>query len=133
MSAVIIWKLVSRFWQLGAIAVLIGVIWFQAAQVTKVRKDRDQWRSSALAYQVSAGEWNASFKASEKMRQDDQQVATQAFNASEASCDARVEKARSSAVKIERLVTNVPTCKPGETIERKLIDPRALSDAIGLR
>ena len=122
--------LLARFWQLGAIAILIGVIWFQGAQVTKVRKDRDQWRSSALAYQVSAAEWQASFKASEKMRQDDQQVATQAFNASEASCDARIAKARSSAVKIERLVTNVPVCKPGETIERRLLDPQSLADSL---
>lgn len=130
-----IWLTILRkFWTIPAFAVLIGLLWWQGAQVTKVRKQSDAWHSSALAYQVSASEWEASFRQAEKARQSEQDAAVGAVNASEASCDARVAKARSSAIKIDKIVSKVPMeCKPGESLPRVLADPSDVADALGLR
>lgn len=128
------WLLIRKFWPAAVIAILIGIIWAQGLQSDKIRADRDAWHKSALDYQVSAGEWEASFRQAETMRQEAQQGSVQAMNASAASCEARVADARSSAVKIERIVTSVPaTCKPGESLPRVLVEPSALSDALGVR
>jgi hypothetical protein len=128
------WLLLARFWWVPVSGALIAALWWQGLSADKVRDDRDRWHSSALEYQVSAGEWEASFKASEKARRIEQEAAVGAINASEASCAQRIEKARSSALKIEKVVSSVqPVCKPGEAIERRLLDPAELRDSIGLR
>lgn len=131
MSATLALKILAKFWWLAPSLAAVATIWLFAYQLDHITKDRDAWQKSAKEYQASAREWEASFKSSEALRQDEQQRAVQGVNASEASCDARVAATRSSAVKIERIVTKVPMeCKPGESFPRTLADPRALADSL---
>lgn len=124
------WLLLRKFWMVPIFAVLISTLWWQGFRYDAMTKDRNAWKKSARAYQVSSAEWEASFHQSETMRQKDQERAVQAINASEGLCDQRVAKARSSAVKIERIVTKPAECKPGEAIPRSLVDPAVLADSL---
>lgn len=123
----------SRFWPIIPLAIVLGLFVFLTHRLETVKDQRDGWEKSAKAYQQSAEEWKASFLEAEKRRKNEQEGAVQAVNASELSCEARIASARSSAVKIERIVTNAPVCKPGEAIPRTLADPGELLGAIGVR
>lgn len=121
----------SRLWPIIPLAIVLGLFVFLTHRLETVKDQRDGWEKSAKAYQQSAQEWQASFRQSESLRKNEQEGAVQAVNASELSCEARIQAARSSAVKIERIVTREPVCKPGEALERKLVDPALLRDAVG--
>lgn len=130
MSTVLIWKFIARFWWTVPLGAVVTVIWMFAYRLDHVTKDRDAWKKSATAYQISAGEWEASFRQAEALRASEQKRAVQGVNDAEATCSARVDKARSSAVKIEHIVTKPQECKPGETVPRSLVSPADLDAAI---
>lgn len=124
------WLLIRKFWPAAVISILIVTIWAFALRLDNMTIDRDGWKKEAAASDVRAGSWEASFRQAETMRQEAQQGSVQAMNASAASCAERVEKARSSAAQIERIV-NVPTkCAPGDSVARVISDPRSVCLAL---
>lgn len=120
----------SRLWPIIPLAIVLGLFVFLTHRLETVKEQRDGWEKSAKAYQQSAQEWQASFRQSESLRKNEQEGAVQAVNASELSCEARIQAARSSAVKIEKIVTKGPVCETGSSPARRLVDPDSLRDAL---
>jgi len=127
-----IWlALLKRFWPLLPLALALGFLVFMMHRIDVLSDQRNAWEASAKQYQQNAAEWKASFVESEKRRKSEQGSALEAQNASDKACDQRVALARSSAIKIEGIVTRAPVCKPGEVIARRLVDPDELRSALG--
>ena len=127
-----IWlALLKRLWPLLPLAIFLGLLIFLGHRLDTVKSERDLWQKSAKEYQQNAAEWEASYKASEILRGKESKASVGAVNASEQACETRIKAARDSAVKIEGIVNRAtPFCKPGEALERKLVDPAVLRNAL---
>lgn len=127
------WKLLGA---VAALALLLGLyemtpVIGPRARVERVAEDRDAWRRATEAWTRNAGAWQASFRASEKLRDDEGQAALTATNAQQSSCDARVAEARRSSKAIERLLSHEPPKPDARGCPgRALLDPGELRDAL---
>ena len=99
-------------------------------KLARLDAERDVAVAAADAWERHARGWEASFRASEGQRVDDQENAAQAASNAAASCLNQIERARASARVIERIVTQEPTYDASRCPVRSLVDPDQLRDAI---
>lgn len=121
-------------WALAA--VLGAVLWTftpwigPAARYARLDDRHDVAVEAARRWEGYARGWMTSFHAAEAIRQHERADARQAVDQLSAQCDARVETARRSAVRIEHIVTKEPTYDPNRCPVRSLVDPGQLRDAL---
>lgn len=114
----------------AALLFLLGAIFIQQRQIHSLTVDRDNWKSSAVAYDIAWKRWAAAYWQSEALRGQEGQQATNAAQNDSDTCDAQIAAARSSASAITKIVTKGATCEIGSSPSRKLIEPRELCNAL---
>ena len=141
MIGAMIWRVVTSRMagpMATAAAVLLAVLLMaalagraaEAARSARLTRDRDDWRAAAGRWQAAAEGWRASFRAGERIREEESASARAATEAAAAACAARVAAARRSAAAIETIVTKEVPRDANGCPDRRLVPAERLRDAL---
>lgn len=123
--------------RLAGVAVVVGVVaGIYGAGVSagkaKITPDRDAWRTTARSYLASAKAWEASYRASQRVRGIERGAAIDAVTKAGQACDARVSAARRSAAAIQSIVAKEVRYDESRCPVRAVVGSGELRDALGL-
>lgn len=121
----------------GAIAAAGAVAWTYVPLIgphaveTRLGKDVDTWKAAEAKWEAAANGWQASFKSSEAIRDQETSTARAAVNSDAQACDARVAEARRSISALQALTRKEPTLDPATHCPvRALMPDDGLRDAL---
>jgi hypothetical protein len=115
---------------------LIATVWLWVGKhvadgkVHGLTVDRDRWRANAVGWQAYGRSEKLAFDTEAARRASESKRALQALDGAALACDARVARARASALAIHSITTKEPRRDPNGCPVRALADPGELRTAI---